>query len=138
MTALSKEKPDNSNATGTTTNVANGNNVKKTASKQDLKVMEVRVRRSGRISSSGLLSGTRKACPIVQHVNLVENGKEEAPLSEQVTTSPGVKEKDSEVEPQAQQASTPEMNEISVEEKVDYLIRTVDEFKLKVAFDYYV
>ncbi|KAL8522930.1 hypothetical protein ACS0TY_013037 [Phlomoides rotata] len=134
-TIFSKEKTYNSNAMGAM-NVGNGNNAKKTPDvtplKKDSKViMDVALRRSVRIKSSGLPSGNLKSHPIVEHVNLVEKEQGEAPYSQQVDTSPLMKEKGSEIEPLAQQASTPEMNEGSLEEKVDYLVRTADEFKSK-------
>lgn len=106
-------------------NVENVHNVTKTPNaKKVSKVTELAIRRSVRINSSGNL----RVSPIVEHVNLVENEPEG------VNSSPLMKENDSEREPQAQQANTPEMNGRSLEEKVDYLIRTADELKSKVAF----
>lgn len=69
------------------------------------------VRRSNRIKS---LAPTDciEVEPVVEHVSLVEDEKEQEPEIQQVP---------------------PEVNGRNLEEKVDYLVRTADEFKSKVA-----
>ncbi|KAK6120086.1 hypothetical protein DH2020_046216 [Rehmannia glutinosa] len=87
------------------------------------------VRRSGRLKSPVLPARRRGAKPIVEHVNLDENENQEAPHSEKVNIVNG---KNLE-EPQVQQVSTlGDLNERSLIEKVNYLVRAVDEFKPKV------
>ncbi|KAI3460876.1 hypothetical protein Pfo_017539 [Paulownia fortunei] len=96
-------------------------------------VTNVVIRRSGRLKSSVLPVQSRGVKPVVEHVNLDENEKEEVPHSQQVSTLPVLREKNLEGEPQVQQISTlPDVNERNLEEKVDYLVQAVDEFKSKV------
>ncbi|KAK6135044.1 hypothetical protein DH2020_031222 [Rehmannia glutinosa] len=118
---------DNSSAVeGKTINENNGLPAKKKNSTDTNMV----VRRSGRLKSPVLPARRRGAKPVVEHVNLDENENQEAPHSEKVNI---VNEKNLE-EPQVQQVSTlGDLNERSLIEKVNYLVRAVDEFKPKVA-----
>ncbi|KAK4441677.1 hypothetical protein Salat_0502600 [Sesamum alatum] len=96
--------------------------------KKRRQVTPIVVRRSGRLKSSVLCSGSRGAKRVVEYINLVEGEKDEAPHSEQVNTLPN-----SGGEPHSQQVTTvADSNERNLEEKVDYLIRAVDQFKLQV------
>ncbi|KAL8513576.1 hypothetical protein ACS0TY_012883 [Phlomoides rotata] len=108
-TTFSKEKTVDSNDMGAK-NVGNGNNVKK-----DSEIKDMVVRRSVRINNRAGSGLPPKSRPIVEHASLVEN---EAAYSQQV-------------EPQPQQEITPKMNEVSLKEKVDYVVGTADEFKSK-------
>ncbi|KAL0419906.1 UNVERIFIED_CONTAM: hypothetical protein Sradi_1404100 [Sesamum radiatum] len=128
--------------------------------KVNSKVTDIVIRRSSRLKSSALPNGKKKVEPSVEHVNLVESGKEETPDCQQVGTLPVVSEKNVEedapqmnVEEEAPQMNVekeaPEMNMEEeaqqvqqlhtvpavkgrdLEEKLDYIIQAVDEFKSK-------
>ncbi|XP_020550803.1 uncharacterized protein LOC105163261 isoform X2 [Sesamum indicum] len=119
--------------------------------KVNSKVTEMVIRRSSRLKSSALPNGKKKVEQSVEHVNLVESGKEEAPDHQQVGTLPVVTEKNVEEEatqmnvdeeapqmnvdeeaPEVQQLHTvPVVTGRNLEEKVDYIIQAVDEFKSK-------
>ncbi|KAL0435745.1 UNVERIFIED_CONTAM: hypothetical protein Sradi_0282400 [Sesamum radiatum] len=119
--------------------------------KVNTKVTGMVIRRSSRLKSSALPNGKRKVEPSVEHVILVESRKEEAPDGQQVGTLPIVSEKNVEeeapqmnveeeaaqmnVEEEAQQVqqlhTVPVVRGRNLEEKVDYIIQAVDEFKSK-------
>ncbi|KAG8389353.1 hypothetical protein BUALT_Bualt02G0220500 [Buddleja alternifolia] len=117
------------------------------------KVTSVFVRRSGRLKSSVLPNGSQNVENVLDQVNLIENEKEvpqvhqastlpvvsernlefEAPQVEQVSSLPVTRDRNLEEEPpQTQQLNHVLVNEKDLEEKVNYIIRTVDEFKSKV------
>ncbi|KAL0458107.1 UNVERIFIED_CONTAM: hypothetical protein Slati_0437900 [Sesamum latifolium] len=101
--------------------------------KKSQQVTTTVLRRSGRLKSSILSSGSQAVKPVVKHINLVENDKDEAPHSEQVNTLRVLREKNKGGEPQLQQVTTvADSNEKNLEDKVEYLILAVDEFKLQV------
>ncbi|KAL0459539.1 UNVERIFIED_CONTAM: hypothetical protein Slati_0581100 [Sesamum latifolium] len=128
--------------------------------KVNTKVTGMVIRRSSRLKSSAFPNGRRKVEPSAEHVNLVEIGKEEAPDCQQVGTLPVISEKNVEeeapqmnveeeapqmnveeeapqmnVEEEAQQVqqlhTVPVVKGRELEEKVDYIIQAVDEFKSK-------
>ncbi|PIN06403.1 hypothetical protein CDL12_21052 [Handroanthus impetiginosus] len=97
------------------------------------KTKTVVARRSVRLRNLALPTRIPVVNPILEQVNIVENEKEEALNSQQVSTFPVVSEKNMEREPQAEQANTvPNVNERNLEEKIDYLVQAIEEFKTKV------
>ncbi|KAL3626095.1 hypothetical protein CASFOL_029644 [Castilleja foliolosa] len=102
------------------------------------------VRRSGRLKSmvSNRSRGVMK--PTVEFVNLTENGnekekrkgkgKEEATRTRKADELPVVSESELRVETQVDEQVSPRLDgkELSLDEKINYLVRMVDEFKPKV------
>ncbi|KAL0437484.1 UNVERIFIED_CONTAM: hypothetical protein Sradi_0456300 [Sesamum radiatum] len=101
--------------------------------KKSQQVTTTVVRRSGRLKSSVLRFGNQGAEPVVKHINLVENDKDEAPHSEQVNTLSVLRGKNTGGEPHSQKVTTvADSSERNLEDKVEYLILAVNELKLQV------
>lgn len=81
---------------------------------KDSRLGSLVVRRSNRIKSLAPPTDSMGVQPVVEHVNLVEDEKEQEPEIQQVRVPP-------------------EVNGRNLEEKVDYLVRAADELKSKVA-----
>ncbi|KAL3648840.1 hypothetical protein CASFOL_005243 [Castilleja foliolosa] len=92
-------------------------------------------RRSGRVRSLVLPGRTREVMKhTVERVNLTEKEKgKEATETEKFDDLPAVNENEVGVETQAEQVNhRSDVKELSLDEKVNYLVRMVDEFKPKV------
>ncbi|KAL6502853.1 hypothetical protein OROHE_024021 [Orobanche hederae] len=92
------------------------------------------LRRSGRLRSPVYPSRRQQEETVVEHVILDENEKEVPDSEKRIDTLAAVDEKNSDVEMQVGQVSSPpeDNDEGSLLEKVNYLVRAGDEFKPKV------
>ncbi|KAL6499509.1 hypothetical protein OROGR_027419 [Orobanche gracilis] len=92
------------------------------------------LRRSGRLRSPIYPSRRQQAKTVVEHVIIDENEKEVPNSEKLIDTLATVDEKNSEVEMQVRQVSSPpaDNSEGILLERVNYLVRADDEFKPKV------